>query len=128
MIVGSVTSSREAVVRLTVRGPTGEGQAIDAIIDTGFNFFLTLPSDVIAELNSTRRSTARVILADGSETRANVYAATAIWDDRPIRIPVQEANTTPLVGMALLEGYELRMQCVEGGRVVIEAFAAKTGA
>lgn len=124
MIVGEVTSSREAVVRLLMRGPTGEERAFDAVIDTGFNFFLTLPPDAIAELNLIRRSTSRVILADGSETRANVYAVTVIWDGKPIRIPVEEADTTPLIGMELMEGYELRMQCMEGGRVVIEKLSA----
>jgi predicted aspartyl protease len=50
MISGEVNAYREAVVRLPVRSPRGREQAIEAIVDTGFNGYLTLPPDVIAEL------------------------------------------------------------------------------
>lgn len=32
-------------------------------------------------------------------------------------IPVDEADSEPLVGMSLMEGYELMVQVFEGGRV-----------
>jgi predicted aspartyl protease len=44
MIRGTVNASREAVVRLRLRGPTGVEAEIDAIIDTGFTETLTLPA------------------------------------------------------------------------------------
>ena len=36
MITGVVTDRLEAVIRLRVRGPAGQDQEIEAIIDTGF--------------------------------------------------------------------------------------------
>ena len=49
MITGIVTDRREAVIRLKVRGPTGQDQEIEAIIDTGFDGWLSLPSSIIAQ-------------------------------------------------------------------------------
>ena len=43
-----------------------------------------------------------------------------MWDGRPRRIAVDEASTAPLVGMALLDGYELNVQVRNGGSVSIK--------
>lgn len=64
------------------------------------------------------------MLADGSETLFDVHEATVTWDDRPRRIPVAAADADPLVGMALLQGYELTVRVVVGGSVFIEALAS----
>jgi predicted aspartyl protease len=37
MITGVVTADREAVIRLTVRGPVGQEHEVEAVIDTGFD-------------------------------------------------------------------------------------------
>ena len=49
-----------------------------------------------------------------------MYAARIIWDGEYRDIPVNEAQTDPLIGMSLLYGYDLRIQAVEGGSVTIE--------
>jgi predicted aspartyl protease len=36
MIVGAVNADREAIIRITVRGPAGE-QKLNAVVDTGFD-------------------------------------------------------------------------------------------
>jgi hypothetical protein len=51
----------------------------------------------------------------------DIYAATVIWDGKPRRILVQSIDTTPLIGMELLFGYDLRVRVVTGGSVQIEA-------
>jgi hypothetical protein len=43
MISGVVTAYRQAIIRLTVHGPEGQKQEIEAVIDTGFDGTLTLP-------------------------------------------------------------------------------------
>ena len=50
----------------------------------------------------------------------DVYEATVFWERRRRRIPVDEANSDPLVGMALLEGSELNVQVRPGGKVTIK--------
>jgi len=118
MISGTVTD-REAVVRLTVRGPGGE-QAVDAVVDTGFTEQLTLPPETIATLDLSRLRESRALLADGSEITFDIYEAVVHRGDEWCRIPVAEADSTPLIGMGLLEGCEVRIEVREGGRVTAE--------
>ncbi len=40
----------------------------------------------------------------------NVFEATVIWDGQIKFIEINESETDPLVGMGLLEGYELNIQ------------------
>ena len=68
MISGVVTGDRQAVIHLTVRGPTGQEQEIEAIIDTGFDGCLSLPSSLIVFLSLAWRERGRALLADGSES------------------------------------------------------------
>lgn len=121
MIHGMVESD-EGRIRLTVQGPTGEGQevGIEAVIDTGYTASLTLPSEVIISLDLRWQSLDRGILADGSECLFDVYEAWVEWDGHLLRILIEEADTDPLVGMGLLNGYELTIQVCSGGRLKIE--------
>jgi clan AA aspartic protease len=121
MITGVVTASREATIRLRVRGPHGLEQEIDAVIDTGFNGWLSLPSRLITALGLVWLTRGRALLADGSEEEFDVYSGTVLWDGQPLRIPIDEAETDPLVGMSLLYGHELHIQVVDGGSVTIAA-------
>jgi clan AA aspartic protease len=121
MITGSVTTSREAVINLTVRSSTGLEQEIQAVIDTGFDGSLTLPPALIAALGLTWRRRGRALLADGNESVFDIYEAIVMWDGTARRVPVDEVDLTPLVGMALLYGYELTVQVVESGSVLIKA-------
>lgn len=50
MMTGHMTALREATIRLTVIGPAQHRQAVDAVIDTGFNGFLTLPMPIVHAL------------------------------------------------------------------------------
>ena len=43
MIEGFVNADYEPVVSLPLRGPAGQAREIEAVIDTGFNGYLTLP-------------------------------------------------------------------------------------
>lgn len=119
MIAGLVTGDRQAVIHLTVRGPAGQEQEIEAIIDTGFDGWISLPSSVIVPLGLVWRQRGRALLADGRESVFDIYEATVVWDGEARRIPVDEAETAPLVGMSLLEGCELTVQVRSGGNVII---------
>jgi clan AA aspartic protease len=119
MITGVVTDDRQAIIHLMVRGPTGQALEIEAIIDTGFDGWLSLPSSGIVSLGLVWRQRGRALLADGRESVFDIYEATVDWDGEARRIPVDEAETAPLVGMSLLEGYELTVQAQAGGNVTI---------
>lgn len=121
MIVGNVNTKREAVVQLAVFSENQQRQGIKAIIDTGYTGFLTLPSAIITTLSLTWYMQQEGILGDGSLCMFNVYEASVIWDGQIRTIEVNESEADPLVGMGLLEGYELKIQAVAGGLVTITA-------
>ena len=121
MITGAVNTKREAIIQIVVQGPNGQAREIDAVIDTGFTGFLTLPSALIVSLDLLWRGQAQAELGDGSLHQFDVYEATVIWDSQIRTVETDAADTMPLIGMALLYGYDLHIQAVEGGRVTIEA-------
>jgi predicted aspartyl protease len=65
MITGTVNPLQEARIPLTVRGPGGHEEDIEAVIDTGFTGWLTLPPALIAAMGLTWRGRDSAILADG---------------------------------------------------------------
>ncbi|MDZ8138422.1 MULTISPECIES: clan AA aspartic protease [unclassified Nostoc] len=117
MIAGIVNADFEPIISLSVCGSDGKIYTQDAIVDTGFNGWLSLPPDLIAQLNLRWKRRGRAILGDGSECVFNVYEAVLVWDEDILTIPVDEADSEPLVGMSLMEGYQLMVQVFEGGRV-----------
>ena len=121
MIQGVVNAALEAIVPITIRGPMGHTREVDAVIDTGFTDYLTLPPSLVAELGLAFDGVGRVFLADGTEARFGVHIATVLWDGERRDIYVYAADTTPLIGMRMLEDHDLSIQVRDGGRVVVEA-------
>jgi predicted aspartyl protease len=78
MITGIITPDREAVIRLTVQGPAGQEQKIEAVIDTGFNGWLSLSPSRIALLRLPWCQRGRAELADGRESVFDIYEAVVI--------------------------------------------------
>ena len=62
----------------------------------------------------------RATRADGSETTLPYYGVTPLRDGRTRYVEADAADTTPLVGMRLLDGHSLSVDVEDGGRVVIE--------
>lgn len=94
MITG-VVRSRAARIELTIRGPGGHEEEIEAVVDTGFNGSLTLPSSLVKLLGLPWQNVVRGTLAVESESDA-------------------------LVGMELLDGFELKVQVRPRGKVTIK--------
>jgi len=119
MITG-VVRKQEALIRLEIFGPDGRSQEIDALVDTGYNGWPTLPSSLIATLKLRWQNFGRAQLADGNEVDCDVYRATVNWDGRQRLISVAEADVQPLIGMALMEGYKLEVEVRRDGRVTLK--------
>jgi clan AA aspartic protease len=119
MMQGRVNQRCEAVISIAVRGG-GKIESVDAVIDTGFNGFLSLPIAIIVELSLPWNYRDRATLGDGSETLFDIYDAQAIWDGQYREIEVNAAETEPLLGMRMLKGYRLQVDTIEGGLVTIE--------
>jgi clan AA aspartic protease len=119
MIVGLVRG-REALIRLMVCGFRRRQQEIEAVVDSGYTGWLTLPPALIVTLNLRWHTFGRGILADGSVSSFDVYRAKVVWDGRVRSVLVDEFDAIPLVGMALLRGYEYKMQVRARGKVTIK--------
>jgi clan AA aspartic protease len=121
MMFGSVNLLCEATLPIVVGNASKKQQFISAVIDTGFNGYLTLPSEIITALELPWNCTDIVTLGDGSETLFDLYSAVIIWDGQFREIDIAESETEPLIGMSLLHGYRLLIDVIQSGTVTIEA-------
>ncbi len=121
MMHGIVNQNREATIRLVVGDANKQKQVIDAVIDTGFTGFLTLPLTIITSLNLELYSREEGTLGDGSLCIFDVYPGFVIWDGEFKRIDINAAETIPLIGMSLLHGYRIQLDAIVNGRVTIQS-------
>jgi clan AA aspartic protease len=119
MMTGVVNADLEPLLRLTVRDAGGQPHDVEVVIDTGFNGFLTLPPALVAALGLSWLCRQQGQLADGSILPFDVYVATVDWDGQPRSVEVEAADAQPLLGMALLQGSELRIEARLSGPVTI---------
>lgn len=102
---------------LGIEGPI----QIEAVIDTGYNGFLTLPRTTIEELDLTFVGPTRAALGDGNEVTMDLFLASVQWEGGARDVLVLETDGGTLIGMALLGGCRLVMEVEEGGGVFIES-------
>lgn len=117
--IGRVTGDREVVVPLLVHAENGADRQVDALLDTGFNGYLALPAHMIESLELHRLGREQVTLASGKTHLVGKYEATLAFGGTVHSVEVVEAGE-PLVGMALVWGFDLRIQCIDGGQVALE--------
>ena len=123
MIQGVVNDSHEAVVTLSLQGPSGQTQDIEAVIDTGYSGFLTLPTTLVTDLRLPFAYIGRAFLANDDEVTFDVHDVIVLWDGQPRHIKADATGSTPLVGMLLLDKHNLNIDIETGGRVTIRANA-----
>ena len=120
MIEGVVNANYEPVISLPLRGPSGRAREVEAVVDTGFNGYLTLPQTLVAELGLPFRNRSAATLANGSEETFDVYGVTVLWNGQHRYVNADAVGMEPLAGMLLLDAHSLYVEGVEGGRVVIQ--------
>jgi clan AA aspartic protease len=121
MMQGIVNQNCEATIRLVVSNTNKQRQVIDAVLDTGFTGFLTLPLAILTALNLQAYSREEGTLGDGSTCIFDVYSGFVIWDGEFRRIDINASEASPLIGMSLLYGYRVQFDTVEGGTVIIQS-------
>lgn len=119
MISGLVNANLEAVISLTISGTQTETHEIEVVIDTGYNGFLTLPSETVAELGLSHFGRTRVELGDGSLQIFELYLASVLWDGQAQTIVIDAAETAPLAGTSLLVGYDFSARFIPGGHLTL---------
>jgi clan AA aspartic protease len=124
MMQGIVDQNCEATIRLVVGDTGSQRQMVDAVIDTGFTGFLTLPLSVLTILNLRAYRREEGTLGDGSTCIFDVYRGLVIWDGELRQIDINASETAPLAGMSLLYGYRMQLDAIEGGIVTIQSLSS----
>ena len=122
MITGHINSKLEAIIAITIVAKDGKIREFEALVDTGYTGFLTLPLAILAELNLEIFASGRLTMADGHAVDVDLYQATILWDGQPRTIEVDALESEVLVGMSLLEGYDLHVHTVVDGQITINPF------
>jgi clan AA aspartic protease len=120
MILGEVTPDREPVIRFCLVGADGQRHELEAVVDTGFTDYLTLPRDAILAMGYPFRLSVPMVLGDGTAVFMRVHDGRIEWSGQERVIPVHEVDGAPLMGMSLLHGSRLTIDIVDGGPVRIE--------
>ena len=123
MIAGEVNVDLEASISIVVCGSDQAELQISAVIDTGFNGFLTLPAVLASTLNLEWLIVESVMLGDGNVYSFDVYRAVVIWNGSPRDVEVTITETAPLIGMAMLLGHAVEIEAIAGGSVRIQPLA-----
>lgn len=109
MITGYLSPRLEPLIPLTVRNNQGQSWTTEAVIDTGFNDFLSINPEIISALNLEPVGSLTVELADGTVRDVNYYPLYIEWLGADRFIMAQEGSGPPLVGMILLLDCELNI-------------------
>jgi clan AA aspartic protease len=118
---GSVNAPLEAKLHLTIIGPAGIRQDVDAVIDTGFTGALVLPAAIVSSLGLLRRSGGTATLADGTTCNYDNFAAEVEWDGSARSVLVSAVGHEALAGMVLLAGHRLTVDVEDGGEVEVQS-------
>ena len=123
MIECRVNERYEAAVKLNLLDVTGATWEIEAIIDTGYNGYLALPTALVEAMALPWQGQNEVILADDTIRIFDVYDGVVSWNGRERAIYIDAVDTDALAGMGLLIGHGLRVDVVRDGMVTIEALS-----
>lgn len=118
MITGKIKDERVAIIEVEVIG-LNQRAKIEAILDTGFTGYLTLPEFLIDYLRLPQIGTRRTIIAHGRAILLDLYLAKVIWHGEERDIEVLQTDKQPLVDMSLLRGSHVTLDVAPDGDVTI---------
>lgn len=119
MISGVVTSDREPVIQLRLRGAGDLEAGVPALVDTGFSGTIALPETWMIALGWPLIGSDELFLADGSRLEVDLHEGSIIWDGQDRVVFAHRVDATPFVGMALIWDHLLTLQAIDNGSVSI---------
>ena len=119
MITGHVNARWDVIIPLRLVGPLGSAIVL-AVLDTGFDAALTLPVTLVGTLGLIWDTQGTALLANGAEEQFGVYLVDVDWDGSPRPVRALAVGDEALIGVAMLVGYELRVEFATGGTVEIQ--------
>ena len=119
MIESRINDRYEPIITITLTTPEGASMEVEAVIDTGFNGFLSLPAELVEELGFPLLYSSRAFLADDRQVTLQTHQATINWDGQSRTVRASASGTTALVGMRSMEQHQLEMDVRREGAVRI---------
>jgi predicted aspartyl protease len=118
---GFLDKSGSPALKVSISGPFESEQEFDAIIDTGFTGFVSMPLLKAFPLGLLLYGTAEVILADGSVApKLLAKGAVTVGDETQIGVVVLEPSSGDvLLGMDFLRKFERVLIVTQGGKGVV---------
>ena len=123
MIKGKVSGDLQALVIVDIMGGEGRPQSLEAILDTGFSGYLTLPTESIQQLGLRSVGQRTFELANGDLFEFEAYLAAVSWHGSLTDALVLKSDSAPLIGMTLLWGSRVTVDALTDGEVTIEELA-----
>jgi clan AA aspartic protease len=120
MISGTVSSEREIIVDLEVVTAAQAPMPIQAVVDTGFNGYLTLPASTLKAAGALSAGTRRAELGDGQIVDLELFLLKVKWLAEEREILAVRADAAPLLGMSMLWGCRVAFAAETGGTVMID--------
>lgn len=100
-------------------GDSGVPARLETVIDTGFSGLMTLPATTVEQMRLLKIGEARAFLADEIGREFDLYRVDVDWfgESRPIEVLCM--GRFPLLGMAMMEGMELRVRVQDEGEITL---------
>ena len=119
--IGNNSTTGHLFVKIRVRSVAQPAiiREVEAMLDTGFTGYLTLPENILSEIGAMPVGIQSARTGDGNITRFRCYRGVVEWDGEERKVRILHSQTFPLVGMNLLWGLDLAAALRHEGRVSI---------
>ena len=117
MTIGHIDQHGHPVISVDLFDSQGRLRRVEAMIDTGFDDFLTLPAHWVQRLGLVWASRIPMQVATAEWAHFDIYAVDVLWFGNRLPIRVLQTQSEILVGNRLLRESQLTVQFWEGGSV-----------
>ena len=124
MVTGRVVGNETVLkpsVELIVYGRSSVRARVRAVVDTGFNGFLTMPIRAVQDLDLQFVIEEELSMANGVTVKFKVFSAVVDWGGSMRRVRVHSAEGDPLIGMEMLRDHDLHIRAIPNGNISIQS-------
>jgi len=120
MIEGIVNNFDEPIIKLNINIPNNKSKKVNAIINTGFNGYISIPTILIEQSKWDFIGTEEYELANGDIVEEKIYLGKIIFDGDEIKV-ISLTNRTKdvLIGTKVLKNKILKID-FKNSKVIIE--------
>ena len=102
---------------VSVKGRSGHAVSTTALIDTGFNGYISLPSDLVGSLGLSSSGVHVVELANSAEENVDLFFGEVTLGELVATVPILGIGSEATIGTGLLRSHSLRIDFVGDGEV-----------